>query len=393
MKLWTQAVVILAAVPVAVAGWAAFVPASRPYLARAGLLAPIERLGIAGGRNDAAAPGAQGARGPAGGPVTVAAAAVAERTMTDRITSIGTARGVRSATLATEISGRIAALRVASGDYVEAGAVLAELDSKAAAIAVDRAGLVLANEQSNLDRVTRLKATGSATDLQLQEAELAFKSAELGLREAEFELARHTLRAPISGWVGILSAEPGDLVSPGTPIAAIEDRSTLLVDFRVPERVARIVKRGDRIGASSLAEPDLVLDGTILAVDNRLDEASRSLRVQAAIANDGDRMRPGMAIALALDLEGDRFPAVDPLAIQWAREGAYVWILREGRADRLPIRIVQRNADAVLIAARFQPGDLVVTEGMTALRPGVEAAAAPPGSGAAADPSPSRSSG
>ncbi|MEY3309580.1 MAG: hypothetical protein RLZZ413_3618, partial [Pseudomonadota bacterium] len=70
-------------------------------------------------------------------------------------------------------------------------------------------------------------------------------------------------------------------------------------------------------------------------------------------------------------------PAVDPLSIQWGADGAFVWAARDGKALRLPIRILQRNSDAVLVEGDFQPDDLVVTEGVQALRPGSEVQLAP----------------
>jgi multidrug efflux pump subunit AcrA (membrane-fusion protein) len=67
---------------------------------------------------------------------------------------------------------------------------------------------------------------------------------------------------------------------------------------------------------------------------------------------------------------GDTFPAVDPLAIQWSGEGAYVWTGEGGRATQVPVRIMQRNNDYVLVDAELAPGTLVVTEGVQLLRPG-----------------------
>jgi RND family efflux transporter MFP subunit len=117
-----------------------------------------------------------------------------------------------------------------------------------------------------------------------------------------------------------------------------------------------------------------MLEGRIVAVDNRVDEASRTLRVQAVIANAEDRLRAGMAFAIMLTFTGAEYPAVDPLAIQWGAEGAFVWVVREAKALRVPIRILQRNARSVLIEAEFAPGDMVVTEGVQALRPGADVA-------------------
>lgn len=388
MAWWKQAVLVLLLGIAAVVGWAVFVPSARPFLAQYGVLAPLERIGLIASAPETATETGASRGGPQRGGVRVVAEPVRVLAMNDRITAVGTARGVRSATLAAEIPGRIAQLNVSSGEYVSAGTTIVRLDSEAAQIAVDRAELVAANEKRNFDRLTRLQTSGAATELQLLEADLAVKSADLELQEAAFELSRHRIIAPVAGWVGILEVEPGDLVSSGTNITVLEDRSTLLVDFRVPERVASVLRTGDPVAATALADPGQVLEGTVSALDNRVDEASRSLRVQAALPNEGDRLRPGMAISLTLELEGESWPAVDPLAIQWGAEGAYVWVLRDGKAARLPVRIRQRNADMVLVDAEFADGDLVVNEGVMALRPGVEAVAhdAPSGEAAATTP-------
>ena len=94
--------------------------------------------------------------------------------------------------------------------------------------------------------------------------------------------------------------------------------------------------------------------------------------MQAIIGNPDDRLRAGMAFNISLVFTGDEYPAVDPLAIQWGAEGAFVWVVRDARAVRLPIRILQRNAEMVLVDAAFEPSDLVVTEGVQAMRPGAD---------------------
>ncbi len=382
MPLWKQALMIAAIAALACVMAAAFLPAAHPLLARIGVLAPLDRLGLVAPPPEADADPARGTRpgtgGPgAGGPVTVIAAEAAPQVMRDVVTAIGTARGIRSVILVPEVSGRVLVLNVASGDYVKAGTVIAELDSEAAGIAVDRAALLVSDAQTTRDRLTRLKTTGTTTDLQVQEAELAVKTSELALREARFDLVKHRIIAPIAGWVGILGVEVGNQVSPIVEITRIEDRSSLLVDFRVPERVVSRLALGDMISAQPLADPGSVLPGTISALDNRVDEKSRSLLVQAAIGNADDRLRAGMAFLISLGFTGESHPAVDPLSIQWGAEGAFVWAVRDGRATRLPIRILQRNSDVVLVDATLLPGDLVVTEGVQSLRPGSEVQVAP----------------
>ena len=124
------------------------------------------------------------------------------------------------------------------------------------------------------------------------------------------------------------------------------------------------------------------------AVDNRLDDKSRTLLVQAEIPNDKDTLRAGMSFRISVKFPGDVYPSVDPLAIQWGTDGAFVWVIRDGKAKRTPVRIVQRNTESVLIAADISDGDTVVTEGVHAVRDGAEVLVAKNEPSAALDSAP-----
>lgn len=374
MRFRNQIVVAAAVIAVSLPAAARFVPGSHPWLDAVGLLGPLRAAGLAAEPSQSA--GGQGGGGMAGGPATVIAAEPVRQRLSDVVTAVGSARGAQSVALTSGVSGRLVALKVTAGAQVSAGEVIAELDDEAARLAVERAQLVLADAQATMQRLERLAASGTTTDLQRQDAELALRTAELALRAAERDLQDHRITAPISGFVGLIEVQPGDQVSPSVTITRIEDRSSLIVDFRVPERLAAMIATGDPVQASPLSAPETVLEGRISAIDNRVDETSRTLRVQASIANTDDALRAGMAFRIALAFTGAEHPAVDPLAIQWGGEGAFVWIVRGGKAQRLPIRILQRNADTVLVEAALQPGDLVVTEGVQVLRPGAEVAVA-----------------
>ena len=381
MRLVPQLLVIAALAGVSVPLAARFLPGSHPMLDKVGLLSPLASLGLvpageapAGGPPGAGPSGGKG--GPGSGPVPVVAAEPHRVAMTDEISAIGSARGIQAVVLTPEVSGRLLALKVAPGDRVEVGQVIAELDSEAARLAVEKAELVLADARATLERLDRLAGSGATTDLQRQDAELALRTADLALQSAQRDLADHRLTAPIAGFIGLIEADVGDLVTPTTVVTRIEDRSRLIIDFRVPERVASRIAPGGAVVASPVSNPGQTIAGTIDAVDNRVDETSRTLRVQAQIDNPDDALRAGMAFRMTLDFPGGDHPAVDPLAIQWGSKGAFVWIVRGGKAMELPVRILQRHADSVLIDAALEPGDQVVTEGVQALRPGAEVAVA-----------------
>ncbi|MBZ4690305.1 MAG: multidrug efflux pump, rane fusion protein family [Cereibacter sp.] len=375
MTLARQALLTVVVALLVLVLWVLFVPAAQPVLARIGVLEPLARIGIVSisSSSEAAQPARRGGGG-GGGPVQVVAAEPEPRVMNDIVTAIGTAQAVRSVVLTPEVSGKVMRLHVGAGDAVEAGDPILDLDSEAASIALDRAELVRSDAEATVQRLDRLSSSGAVTDLQRQDAELALRTAELALRQAEFDLAEHRITAPVAGSVGLLAVEEGDQVNPGDEITQIDDRSSVIVNFRVPERVVGSLRIGAPVSATPLAVGGVEAEGRISAIDNRVDVSSRSLRVQAAIPNAEDRLRSGMAFSITLRLEGETHPAVDPLSVQWGSDGAFVWIARDGKASQLPVSILQRNSDSVLVRAEFLPGDQVVIEGVQALRPNIDVA-------------------
>ena len=192
------------------------------------------------------------------------------------------------------------------------------------------------------------------------------------MRDAELALDRRAIVAPIAGIVGILPITAGNYVTAESEIATIDDRSTIIIDFWVPERYSSAIKVGATLTAVPIARPGDIFEGTVSAVDNRIDETSRTLRVRADIGNQDDTLRAGMSFQIAMRFSGDTYPSVDPLAVQWGADGAFVWAIVDGKAKRTPVRIVQRNTESVLVEAALSAGEQVVTEGIHAVREGAE---------------------
>jgi len=346
--------------------WVTYVPSAAGWLERAGVL---DVLGIEVA--EAAEPPAEEQR-RGGGATDVITAEVTQGTLNDRVTAVGDGRALRSVTVRSEATGRIAAITFDAGSYVEQGSVMVRLDDEAEQIALERATLTLTDNQDEVNRLSSLQNSGAITAVRIREAELALRNAELEIRQAEFDLAQRVIRAPIAGWIGILEVEEGDRVSAQDELAVITDRSQLLIDFRVPERVIGQLETGMPVDLAPLANRSQVLNGEVATLDNVVDRASRTLRVQARIDNEDDSLREGMAFSVVLHFEGEQFPEINPLSVQWSSEGSFVWAVHDGKVREVPIVIRQRNSDSVLVEADLAPGDHVVTEGVQALRPGTE---------------------
>lgn len=368
MSAWKQIVLSIVILLAAFVGWASFFPGAPQVLARWGIdwANAATPKAETGARQDAR----QGGGGSA--PAMVVTAPVRVATINDRLQAIGSGRSNASVTVNPYTAGRLIEFLVQSGARIEKGQVIAKLDSETEEIQLERAKIAGDDAAAKVERFRALRKSNTATAVQLTEAELALRNAELAIHDAQLALDRRSVVAPISGIVGILPIEAGNYVTSQSAIATIDDRSSILVDFWVPERFAAAVKVGTEIQARPLANPKDAFTGTVSAIDSRIDQKSRTLWVQAKIANPADSLRAGMSFQVTIQFPGDTYPAVSPLAIQWGADGAFIWTVENGKTKRVPVRIIQRNTDDVLVDAPIISGDIVVTEGVQSVREGSE---------------------
>ncbi|MDI5923649.1 efflux RND transporter periplasmic adaptor subunit [Rhizobium leguminosarum] len=300
--------------------------------------------------------------------ILVATQAVVQGVVNDRLNAIGTGDAIRSVAVTPQASGTIREILIKSGDRVKAGQVLAKLDSEEQVIARGQADVAVkaAVEKSNLYH--NIKSSVSRMDV--FDSEIAEQGARLQLQAAELNLARRNITAPIDGIVGIVPVNIGDNVTTSIPIVTLDDRSEILVDYWVPERFANTVLVGQPVEAMSVARPGQVFSGVVEAVDNRIDAASRTLRLRAKIDNSSDELRAGMSFSVSMKFAGDKYPAVDPVSVQWDSQGSFVWQVNDDKSRKVRVSIVQRNPDFVLVKADLKDGDKIVTQGLQRVREG-----------------------
>lgn len=375
MKFWKQLLLSIVLLVVAVALWIRLDPSAPQLLARMGVPLPGALVQMAAKPDREAVTAATPSGGWQGGGnrgALIITRAAEIGTVNDRFSAIGTGAPVRTVSVRPQVSGQIAAIEVTSGAVIEAGAVLVRLDSSAEEIAVDKARLAVQTARQKQERAQNLLSQRTISSVEADQARTDLENAELALRQAELDLAQRTIRAPIGGTIGILGVNPGDYVTNQSVIATIDDRESILIEFYVPERLVGAIRIGSPVSAHAVARPGEVFEGKVTAVDNRLDQASRTLKVQAEIPNHEDRLRAGMSFEITMRFPGDSYPSVDPLAIQWDSNGSYVWRVNGSRAERVAVGIVQRNMESVLINGPIALGDEIITEGVQNVREGGE---------------------
>ncbi|WP_208441020.1 efflux RND transporter periplasmic adaptor subunit [Bartonella raoultii] len=288
----------------------------------------------------------------------------------EHLNVIGSGKAFAEVDLTPLSSGVIDKLFVSAGTKVQVGDVIAKLDSKKEEIAAAKAKVQRDNNALTLSRILKLRASNTATEVQEITARLELDNANLVLRNAEVDLERRTIRAPIPGVVGILPVDVGNNVTLNTVIGRIENRKRILVDIWIPERYVSRIHKGDKVTATLTAQPDKAFIGHIYAIDNVVDPESRTLHTQVEINNEQDTLMSGMSFSVALQFHGGSFPIVNPLAIQWNSKGAFVWRVREGKVESIPVSIIQHKADQVFVKAPLENGDQVVIQGVQMLYPG-----------------------
>ncbi|MBT5888367.1 MAG: efflux RND transporter periplasmic adaptor subunit [Halieaceae bacterium] len=304
-----------------------------------------------------------------GAPVVTAPVLLTD--LNERLTSVGTARALKSVVIYAENSGRVTAVNIKADSLVAEAQTLLQLDDRDERLAVELATVQLADAE----RLVRRYITVNTQDMnipesQLDDARAAVDAARIALAQAQVALDRRQIRAPFRGKVGITEVDVGDRIDTSTMVTTIDDRSVLLVNFSVPEVYVERVTRGTPVAVRLWDAADIAVQGEITAVDSRIDINSRSFIARAAIDNTEDQFRPGMAFEISVDASRGQYLSVPDVAVQWGADGAYVWVVAEGRAVRREIRLVKRIAGSILVEGELTEGESVVIEGVQAVRAG-----------------------
>ncbi|WP_418315548.1 efflux RND transporter periplasmic adaptor subunit [Piscinibacter sakaiensis] len=301
-------------------------------------------------------------------PVVVAPAVTSDGGMI--VEAVGTGLALRSASLQPAVAGEVARVRFKAGDRVRAGQPLLELVDRRQRLNLKLAAAKVEQARRLLARYDATAGTGAVPGSVIDAARSALQTAEVEQSLAAEALAERTVRAPFDGVVGLAQVDPGDRIAPDDVITVIDDRRRLRLAFDLPEPYLPHVRTGHPVLASSAALGDTVIEGRVQQLDNRLDPATRSLRVRAELPNENDLLRPGMSFTVRLNLPGGMQLQVPDLALQWAREGGHVWVVRDGKAQQVPVQLLRRREGVVLIDGELRAGEPVVVEGVQRLRPG-----------------------
>lgn len=287
------------------------------------------------------------------------------------LTAIGTSRAGSSVTVFSEVSGIVEETFLEARQWVEAGDVLLRLGDDVERIEVLAAQAQLASSRQTLERLEALSRTsGAVSQAAIQEAQVAMTMAQASADRAEYALGQRTIRAPISGRLSMTRIRKGDRLASGQEVVSIDDTTSILVSFALPERAVEVLEVGREVRATTPALSGRSFTAGIVAFDGRIHDVARTIEVEAEITNDDGQLLPGMSFSVHVERESEVFATVTASSLNWAREGARVWVAREGHATLVPVLVRMRQGDDVWIEGDIRHGDSFVIDGAARLQEG-----------------------
>ena len=317
----------------------------------------------------------------------------------------------RQATVSSKVTGKVMEVLVEEGLKVEAGQVLARIDSSNVEKSLHLAEAQLESSRKALDetkanleqadrefhRVTQLAENKVASQADLDRAEADAKSlrarlekqkadivvAEKDVAQWQQQLDDTIIRAPFAGIVTSKNAQPGEMISPmsaggsftRTGICTLVDMSSLEIEVDVNESYINRVEPGQHVEATLDSYPDWHIPAKVIAIIPAADRQKATVKVRVGFDKLEPRILPDMGVKVAFQGAGEgqsvKSVSVPKTAVRRIDGRDVVWVVREGRVERRAVTVAAALNDEVTIAGGLNGGERVVVEGPDDLADGV----------------------
>ncbi|APG49402.1 efflux RND transporter periplasmic adaptor subunit [Phaeobacter porticola] len=307
--------------------------------------------------SDATDPGADGASGPAtatGGvpssaPVSVAVRLSQAAPVTLRFRTEGYSMADRDSILRAEMSGHLTAVPVQKGAQVEAGQVLATLQSTQRVAALQRAEAGEARARREYETAEALHKRGATTETRLEQTREALAAARAELSLARQGVAETRITAPFAGHLETLSLIPGAYVQEGEELARIVATDPLRLVFQVPQNM-RAALELDRMAQVQFLEGSQ-RQGRLAFLGRRADPSTRSFAAELLIDNPGGTIPAGISARIEVPLQEVDAHFLSPALLSLDMDGV-LGVKSVDDADRVvftPVEIVRSQPQGVWV--------------------------------------------
>lgn len=310
-------------------------------------------------------------------PATIASAKVRSESWQPYLHAVGSVEATQGIFVTTEVPGQVREISFSSGQKVEAGEVLLQLDDS-----VDQAGLeglAALSKQAKLlfERNKKLVKERSVSRSEYDDSLAQLENLQASVEAKRATIHKKKIRAPFSGQLGIREVDIGEYLSPGAHIVPLQALDPVYVDYTLPERHFDRVHVGQAVIIKVQAYADRLFNGKVSAINPGIDPGTRSIRLQATLPNPGNLLRPGMfaEVRTVLPLRHNIL-TLPRTAISHNPYGQSVFVILTDNnthsVQRRPVKTGEIRDGRVEILQGLQEDDEVVSAGQVKLRNGQE---------------------
>jgi len=307
------------------------------------------------------------------------------------LTSLGTVQAFNTVVVRSRVDGQIDKIAFKEGQLVNQGDLLAEIDPRPYQAALDQAKAKkeqdeanLANINLDLQRFIKLGEFATRQQLDTQRSSVQQLTAQIAadaaaIANATTQLDYTSIKAPISGVVGLRQVDIGNIVNAATlsGIVTITQIEPIAVIFTAPEEQlpyineAQVVRPLNTIAITTDGKKPLA-EGTLAVVNNQVDTTSGTIRLKAVFENKDHALWPGQSVSTRLLVQTLKGATVVPDdAIQHGTEGLYAFIVnQDNKAELRKVKVSQSIDGRSVIEQGLSPGQQVITSGQFKVQPG-----------------------
>ena len=295
---------------------------------------------------------------------------------------VGSLKSVQGVSVSGDLAGIVSEIAFESGRTVKKGELLVQLNAEQESAQVTAAEARCDLAKLEIHRKRELQAKNALSPSEVDIAETELRQANAARELAVALLARKRITAPFDGVLGIRQVNLGQYLNPGTPVVTMHSIDPILVNFALPQQQMDRATAGStlRVSLGSEGEVEQHWNGTITALDSRVDDTSRSVMVEGSIPNADRRLRSGMFVNVEIPLPTEENVLVVPAsAVNYAPYGDSIFVVKPGeKGAGAPPRTVEQQfvklgaarGDQVRVLSGLKAGDEIVTAGAFKLRAG-----------------------
>ncbi len=313
-------------------------------------------------------------------PQTVSTAKAAFSDWQDGFQAVGTVRAASGADIAPEVAGVVTAIHFQSGQEVQEGAPLVQLNNESDLARLQSLAAAADLAEANFERNKKQLEFQAVSQAVVDTDAANLKSARAQVAEQRALVNKKLVRAPFAGRLGIRAVDVGQYVTAGTKLVTLQALDPVYVDFYAPQKSLGKLALKQRIILQADAFSGAQFTGEISSIDPKVDPATRNVLVRASVRNPKRSLLPGMFVTVSIAAGGpQRFITLPQTAVTYNPYGDTVFVVEEqsgqdGKASLVAqqkfVKTGDTRGDQVAILSGIKEGDTVVTAGQLKLRSG-----------------------